>query len=49
MDDATVELIEKLLSATDRMVERHVVAGGVTVQGDIQVVDPGAGHGTLLQ
>jgi hypothetical protein len=45
MDDATVELIEKPLGATDRMVERHVVTGGVTVQGDIEVVDPRAGHG----
>jgi hypothetical protein len=46
VDDATVEVIEQSLGATDRTVERHVVAGGITVQRDIEVVDPRAGHGS---
>jgi hypothetical protein len=42
--EATVELIEELLSATDRMIEGHMIASGETVQGDIQIMDPNAGH-----
>jgi hypothetical protein len=29
-------------------IERHVIAGSVAVEGDVQVVDAGAGHGDSL-
>jgi hypothetical protein len=45
VDDAAVELTEELLGTADRGVERHLLAGRVTVEGDEQVVDTGAGHG----
>src|ERR1700733_14114076 len=44
MDDPAVEPLEQPLGAADRGVERHVLAGGVAVEGDVHVVDPGAGH-----
>jgi hypothetical protein len=44
MDYPAVEQLEQMLSAADRGVERHMLAGGVAVEGDVQVVDPGAGH-----
>src|SRR5215831_17992517 len=44
MDDPAVEQLEQLLGAADRGVECHMPAGGVAVEGDVQVVDPGTGH-----
>jgi hypothetical protein len=44
MDYPAVEPLEQPLGAADRGVERHVLAGGVAVEGDVHVVDPGAGH-----
>src|SRR5215470_9735248 len=44
MDDPAVEQLEQLLGAADRGVECHTPAGGVAVEGDVQVVDPGTGH-----
>jgi len=39
-----IEPREQPLGAADRGVERHMLAGGVAVEGDVHVVDPGAGH-----
>src|SRR5690348_9368370 len=44
MDYPAVEPLEQPLGAADRGVERHMLAGGVAVEGDVHVVDPGAGH-----
>jgi hypothetical protein len=44
MDDPAIEPREQPLGATDRGVERHLLAGGVAVEGYVHVVDPGAGH-----
>src|SRR5271157_6312398 len=48
MDGATIEPGEEPLGTADRGIERHVLAGGVAVEGDVQVVDPGARHGDSL-
>jgi hypothetical protein len=45
VNDAAVEPTEELPGTADRGVERHFLAGRVSVQGDEQVVDTGAGHG----
>jgi hypothetical protein len=45
VDDVAVEPTQELLGTADRGVERHLPAGPVTVEGDEQVVDTGAGHG----
>src|SRR5258708_7945190 len=44
MDYPAVEQREQPFGAADRGVERHILAGGVAVDGDVHVVDPGAGH-----
>ena len=44
MDYPAVEPLEQPLGAADRGVERHMLAGGVAVEGDVHVVDPGPGH-----
>jgi hypothetical protein len=44
MDYPAVEPLEQRLGAADRDVERHVLAGGLAVEEDVHVVDPGAGH-----
>src|ERR1022692_2822219 len=44
MDYPAVEQLEQPLGAADRGVERHMLAGGVAIEGEVQVVDPGAGH-----
>src|ERR1700745_1765490 len=44
MDYPAIEPREQPLAAADRGVERHMLAGGVAVEGDVHVVDPGAGH-----
>src|SRR5205814_10170035 len=44
MDYPAVKPLEQPLGAADRGVERHMLAGGVAVEGDVHVVDPGAGH-----
>src|ERR1700751_4219509 len=44
MDYPAVEPLEQPLGAADRGVECHVLAGGVAVEGDVHVVDAGAGH-----
>src|ERR1700757_5103385 len=48
MDGATIEPGEEPLGTADRGIERHVLAGRVAVEGDVQVVDPGARHGDCL-
>src|SRR5580704_7747272 len=48
MDGATIEPGEEPLGTADRGIERHVLASGVAVEGDVQVVDPGARHGDSL-
>src|SRR4051794_35555299 len=45
MDHPAVEPLEELLGTTDRRVERHLLAGGIAVEGDVEVVNPGAGQG----
>src|SRR5262249_23519072 len=45
MDNPPVEPREEPLGTADRGVERHLLAGGVAVERDVHVVDPGAGHG----
>src|SRR3954465_13479460 len=45
MDHPAVEPLEELLGATDRRVESHLLAGGIAVEGDVEVVNPGAGQG----
>jgi len=44
MDYPAIEPREQPLGAADRGVERHMLAGGVAVEGDVHVVNPGAGH-----
>src|SRR6516164_4220362 len=44
MNYPAVEPLKQPLGAADRGVERHMLAGGVTVEGDVHVVDPGARH-----
>src|SRR5580700_5337404 len=48
MDGAAIEPAEEPLGTADRGIERHVLAGGIAVEGDVQVVDPGARHGDSL-
>src|SRR3978361_1677447 len=48
MDHPAVEALEELLGTTDRRVERHLLAGGIAVEGDVEVVNPGAGQGNSL-
>src|SRR3954469_8796372 len=45
MDHPAVEPLEELLGTTDRRVERHLLAGGIAVEGDVEVVNPGEGQG----
>src|SRR4051812_17700379 len=45
VDDTAVEPTEELPGTADRGVERHLLTGGVAVEGHEQVVDTGAGHG----
>src|SRR5436305_9156787 len=45
MDHPAVEPLEELLGTTDRRVERHLLTGGIAVEGDVEVVNPGAGQG----
>src|SRR6516162_10800165 len=44
MDNPAVEPLEQPLGTANRGVERHLLAGGVAVKGDVHVVDPGAEH-----
>src|SRR5215472_6828754 len=44
MDNPAVEPREEPLRTADRSVERHMLASGVAVEGDIHVVHPGSGH-----
>src|ERR1022692_2811033 len=44
MDYPAIEPREQPLGAAYRGVERHMLAGGVAVERDVHVVDPGAGH-----
>src|SRR5215471_5159190 len=44
MDYPAIEPREQPLGAADRGVERHMLAGGVAVEGYVHVVDPSAGH-----
>src|SRR3954464_8362259 len=37
MDHPAVEPLEELLGPTDRRVERHLLAGGIAVEGDVEV------------
>src|ERR1700683_1686284 len=48
MDGATIEPGEEPLGTADRGIQRHVLAGRVAVEGNVQVVDPGARHGDSL-
>src|SRR3978361_2031817 len=45
MDHPAVEPLEELLGTTDRRVERHLLAGGIAVEGDVEVVNAGSGQG----
>ena len=44
VDYPAVEPLEQPLGTANRGVERHLLAGGVAVKGDVHVVDPGAEH-----
>jgi len=44
VDDAAVEPPEEPRGTADRLLHRHVLAGGVAVEGNQQVVDSNAGH-----
>jgi hypothetical protein len=44
MNSPAVEPVKEPLGTANRGVERHVIAGSVAVEGDVQVVDAGARH-----
>src|SRR3954453_6259870 len=46
IDRPAVQTREEPLGTTDRGVERHVLAGGIAIEGDVHVVNPGAGQGS---
>jgi hypothetical protein len=48
MNGPAVEPAKEPLGTANRGIERHVIAGGVAIEGDVQVVDAGAGLGDSL-
>src|SRR5215831_528865 len=44
VDNPAIEPAEEPLRTADRSLERHMLASGVAVEGDIHVVHPGPGH-----
>jgi hypothetical protein len=48
MNGPAVEPAKEPLGTANGGIERHVIAGRVAVEGDVQVVDAGAGHGDSL-